>query len=204
MQKIVHTQGVPMTELNRRFDLGLELDDVVGADMGFFPAGVVPAHIAIEGGASNEPGNPNTPPEGGDPGEPGDEQGPNEQPVQDIPDDPSVEDPAEAANREIADLEHGWKYFDNGHGDPHEGKKRWELAEAYQWIEDQGIPIVENSVDSDGDHFTFEVDVALDLRGRGINHGDGIFGGEGVLRFYHGEETEGRRERLLDIVRSWR
>jgi HK97 family phage portal protein len=45
----MHKLGVPMTEINNRVDLGLDLEDVDGADVPFLPAGIAPAGDVAEG-----------------------------------------------------------------------------------------------------------------------------------------------------------
>lgn len=202
MQKVVHTEGIPMTKLNDRFDLGLDLEGVVGADIGWFPAGVTPAHIAILG---SDPGNANTntPAEGGDPGEPGDFVEPNEPHPEDIPDDGSQEgisDP-EAAS--------GWAYFENGHADPHGGLKRWALDEAADALRERGIEVDLNSVIRESDYFVFPIegDAASSLADLAGKEGEGVIAEDlptGLaVRFYNGREVEQRRARLLELVKSW-
>jgi HK97 family phage portal protein len=41
------SMGVPLTEVNRKLDLGLMTDDIVGADVGYLPGGLLPTDFEI-------------------------------------------------------------------------------------------------------------------------------------------------------------
>ena len=45
--------GIPLTEINRLLELGLNTDDIPGADVGYLPSGLLPADFDLE---SSEPG----------------------------------------------------------------------------------------------------------------------------------------------------
>ncbi len=47
------SMGIPLTEINRKLELGLDLDNVAGADVGYLPSGLLPADFEL---SENIPG----------------------------------------------------------------------------------------------------------------------------------------------------
>jgi len=54
------SMGVPLTEINQRLELGLNTDDIVGADKGYLPPGLLPTDIDFDMDMDTEPGNSGT------------------------------------------------------------------------------------------------------------------------------------------------
>lgn len=190
--KIPWSMAIPAATINDRLDLGYDLDDVVGADEGFLPAGAVMARDIVEGNIDNsESGNTNTPPDGGDPGEPGDDVDPNEPEPEDDP----------AGEAKMA-------YLTNGHSDPHEGVKRWTAEEVLDWAGDKGVEITDLGQKL-GDHFEFFVEeMPVEFRAASYDPDFGLqveeaASGGWYVRFYHGAYTQEKRDRLLDRMKRW-
>jgi HK97 family phage portal protein len=178
--KILHTMGTPLEEINRRHDLGLDLEGVVGADIGWFSAGMVPAERAIEGNTDpngpNTPDNPNTPAEGGEVVDEGDPQDINE---------PDPED-------ELS-------YVGNGHAShyAHDDRYRFSLEDAEREMDGLGeyIGKTENdywfklTADPEG-HFGEAVTI--------VEESDGAY-----AAFYHGERNQERYELAIARAERW-
>lgn len=205
-QKIIHTQGVPFKDLNERFDLGFDTDEMVGADEGFMPAGVVTVSQALAGEGGEGSANPDVPPEGGTPNEPGGPSDPQEPDPEDvIPQDPGEGVPDTLLASELA-------YFQNGGKDAHHGKRRWNAEQVDEWLESHGLTKYGKLTTMDDD-FTYQLDVEEygEIRDSGDAPVGEEYGAEGFvlselsfsLFFYHGNNTQERRERLLRRVASW-
>ena len=208
-QKVLHTQGVPLGVLNRRFDMNLDLDGVPLADEPIFPAGVTTGSQILAGAnLSGGSGNTNTPPEGGDVVDEGDPEDINDPPVEDVvPDDPGGDPDTQLAAALGRDFYQ--RHFANGSSDPHEGRRRWSYEEAISLLTDD----LEGYVDSDEsdkslDHWTFR---GVKLGTDGCREIDGLSGvqyeDQGaagfVVHFYHGQWQAEKRENLLQRVRRW-
>jgi HK97 family phage portal protein len=197
--KIPWSMAAPLTVVNDRLDLGFDLEGVVGADEGFLPAGAAMVRDIVEGNmGAEDSGNTNTPPDGGDPGEPGGDEEPNEPDVE----DPDTGEPAEAAAASMK-----MAYFDNGHGDPHDGIKRWTTEEMVDFCKEAGLEL--DSLGDKSDNYyelgvesaPVEILAAADQGDSGVTLEE-VTGGF-ILRFYHGAYNQEKRERLLRRVKSW-
>ena len=208
-QKILHTQGVPISVLNNRFELNLDLEGVPLIDEPVYPAGVITGTQLAAGenlaGNQSGSGNTNTPPEGGPISDPGNPQDPNQAPPEDVvPGDPGANpDTVLGEDPELQRLASG--YFENGHADPHEGKTRWTYEGALDYLRDEARASVDLQASLKDDDTWMFLGVVLPQE---INLPDGVelldYAGKAAnVSFYHGEATQERRDKLLARVKSW-
>lgn len=197
--KIPWTMGIPAAEVNNRLELGMNLDEVVGADEGILPSGAILVRDLVEGnlnGSEAGDGNIDTAPDGGDPGaEPGDPTDPNE---------PNPGDPADTG--EPAEAAGITGHFANGHADPHEGRTRWDSVAIERLCARYGV-VAEGEGTEAADHFDYwVVEIPQEIRNLAADPLSGIeiseFDAGTVLRFYHGQSTEERRRRIIERFRN--
>jgi len=201
--KIPWSMGIPPAEVNRRMDLGFDLEGVFGMEEGFLPASAATVRNIVEGNVTSDgSGNTNTPPDGGDPGEPGDPQAPNEPEAE----DPDTGEPGEA---EAASASLTMSYFSNGHADPHDGVERWSADDMVAYLASPGLEVEVENWSKTKNHYELGLDrMPVQIKAMADKPDTGVeieeLGEAGYfLRFYHGEDVQDSRDRLVKRVESW-
>lgn len=202
-QKILHTQGVPLAECNRRYDLGLDLEGVPLADQPIFPAGVITGQQLLDGeNLGNAGGSDSTtvPPEGGEDLDP---TKPNEAPPEDVTPDDNGPLPDTLLEDDLYVMES--RVLSNGKADPHGGTRRWSEEEVDAYREEHGIDSWIINEERDWWRAVLPEGAFMVTRNKVLlaPPEEGIEVVEDGIRFYHGKATERKREALYARIESW-